>query len=289
MKQLRLFLALQLLPFMLMINPTFGGQSPEPETPQYSLHRSEIITDLAVIASLWLAQELIPLNMDSQRLFPDEVNRLDRSIRDKWHTRSDNFFNGGLGSSYTFITTGVVITGLDLIEGTSLPRAGNQLFIFLNGALANKYLTRSFKYAFSRRRPLLEFADAADKEELNAIDKNHASFYSGHASTASFSAAFLRRRISQTLERRGHAGVKSGYQWLTGITLYGGAAYVAYSRIQIDKHYFTDVVVGMIMGSLFEEIYHRLNQKHWDSYPSWRLAPQVRSGSFQLCFEKSFS
>ena len=248
-----------------------------------------MITDLSITAVLGLTQALIPLNYDSQRLFPDEVNSLDRSIRDKWHTKSDNFFDGGLGSSYTFITTGVVVTGLNLVEGTSLQKTGNQLFIFLNGALANKYLTSSFKHAFSRRRPLLEFADTADKAELSAKHKNHESFYSGHASTASFSAAFLRRRISQSLQRCEHTGIKSGYQWLTGITLYSGAAYVAYSRIQIDKHYFTDVVTGMIMGTLFEEIYYRFNQKHWNSYSSWRLKPQARSGSFQLCFEKSFS
>ena len=283
-----LTLASYLILFMAFTASASDNWISEQSTEQYSLPPSVLITDLTITTSLGLTQLLIPLNKDSQRLFPDEVNSLDRSMRDKWHTKSDNFLNGTVGSLYTPVSAGVAIVGLNLFEGASLQKAGNQLFIFVNGALANKFLTRSVKYTFSRRRPLLEFADAADKAELDARDKNHESFYSGHASTAAFPAAFLRRRISQSLKRHGHAGIRSGYQWLTTASLYSWAAYVGYSRVQIDKHYFTDVAVGMIMGLLFEETYYRFNEKHWGSYSSWRLAPQVSSETFQLCLSKSF-
>lgn len=286
MRQLRLFWVSYLLLFMVFAGSAFGNWDPEQATAQYSLPRSTLMTDLAITATLGLTQALIPVNQDSQRLFPDEVNGLDKSMRDRWHTESDNFLDGTMSSLYAPLTTSVVMTGLNLVEGTSLQRTGNQLIIFASGALANKFLTKSFKRTFSRRRPLLEFADAADQTELSAKDENHESFYSGHASTASFSAAFLRRRISQSLERHGHAGVRSGYQWLTGIALYSGAAYVGYSRIQIDKHYFTDVVTGMVMGLLFEEIYYRFNQKHWNFPVSWHLTPQATPESLQLCFAK---
>ncbi len=271
MKQLRLLLVICLTLFLALTNLALGDQHPASGRSEYLLSHSEILMDLAVTASLGLTQVLIPLGKNSQRLFPDEVNSLDRSMRDRWHTRSDNFLDGTIGALYTPAATGAIITVLNLAERVSTQKTGSELLIFANGAFANKFLTKSFKRAFSRRRPELDFGNEADKIELGKKDSAHESFYSGHASTAFFSAAFLRRRISQSLALHGHSGIGSGYQWLTAIGLYGWAAYVGYSRIQIDKHYFTDVVAGMVMGLVFEEIYHRLNREHWDSYYSRSL------------------
>ncbi len=266
MKQLRFLLVICLTLFTTLTNVALGDQSLAPGRSEYLLSHSEIFMDLAVTASLGLTQLLIPLDKDSQRLFPDQVNRLDRSMRDRWHTKSDNFLDGTAGALYTPAAAGAVITVLNLAERAPASKTGSELLIFANGALANKFLTRSSKRAFSRRRPELDFADEADKIDLERKDSAHESFYSGHASTAFFSAAFLHRRISQSLALHGHSGIGSGYQWITTIGLYGWAAYVGYSRVQIDKHYFTDVVAGMVVGLLFEGIYHRLNREHWDSY-----------------------
>jgi membrane-associated phospholipid phosphatase len=287
MKQLRLLPVVCLTLFTALTNVTLGHQHPAPERSEYLLSRSEILTDLAVTASLGLTQVLIPLDKDSQRLFPDEVNSLDRSMRDRWHTRSDNFLDGSIGALYTPAAIGAIITVLNLAERASTQKTGSELLIFANGAFANKFLTKSFKRAFSRRRPELDFANEADKIELEEEDSAHESFYSGHASTAFFSAAFLRRRMSQSLAQRGHSGIGSGYQWLTVTVLYSWAAYVGYSRVQIDKHYFTDVAAGMVMGLVFEEIYHQLNRGYWNSYSSWRPTLQVDSGTLQLCLVKN--
>ena len=269
------------------IATSIGNRTSGPTPLRYSPHRSEFITDFAITTALGVTHALIPLNRDSQRLFPDEVNGLDKWIRDRLHTKSDNFLNDG-GALYTPFAAAILITGLNLIEDASRQKTASELLIFANGALANGFLTRSFKHTFSRRRPILEFANATDKAKLNAETTNHKSFYSGHAATAFYSTAFLRRRISQSLARHGHAGVKSGYQWLTNITLYSCAAYVGYSRLEIDKHYLTDVVVGSVMGLLFEDIYYRFNQRHWNSQVPWRLTPQVTPESFQLHFAKRF-
>jgi membrane-associated phospholipid phosphatase len=266
MKQLPLLPTIYFTLFAALANLALGDQHPVPGRSEYLLSHSEILMDVAVTASLGLTQVLIPLDKDSQRLFPDEVSSLDRSMRDRWHTQSDNFFDGTIGALYTPAATGAIITVLNLAERASTQKTGSELLIFANGAFANKFLTRSFKRAFSRRRPELDFANEADKIELEKKDSAHESFYSGHASTAFFSAAFLRRRISQSLAEHGHSGIGSGYKWLTTIGLYSWAAYVGYSRIQIDKHYFTDVMAGMVMGLVFEEIYYRLNRKHWNSY-----------------------
>ena len=270
-----------------VIATSIGNLNSAPTPSQYSLHRSELITDFAITATLGLTHVLIPLDRDSQRLFPDEANSLDKWIRDRLHTKSDNFLNDN-GSLYTPFAAAILMTGLNLIEDASFQKTGSDLLIFANGALANGFLTQSFKRAFSRRRPIFEFADAANKAALNIKETNHKSFYSGHTATAFYSTAFLRRRISQSLTQNGHSGIKSGYQWLTGVTLYSWAAYVGYSRIEIDKHYLTDVVMGSVMGMLFEEIYYRFNQKYWNSHPSWHLTSHATQESFQFHFAKLF-
>ena len=289
MKQLRFSLVSCFLLFVASATFTFGNENSNPPPPHYSLPRSALIADLALTAFLRSIQSLVPLNEASQRLFPDDVNSLDRSVRDKWHTKSDNFLNGSTGSFYTPFVAGTVLAGLNLAEDTPLPAVGSELFIFVNGGLANKFLTKIFKRAFSRRRPVLEFADPADQSLLEEDENNYEAFYSGHTSIAFYSAAFLRRRISGSLARRGHVGVKSGYQWLTGVTLYSWAAYVGYSRIEIDKHYFTDVATGAVMGLLFEEAYYRLNRSHWNSQESWHLAPRAKRNSVQIHLAKPLS
>ena len=255
---------------------------------QYAPHRSELIRDFTLTGVLGLSQLLIPLNWESQRLFPDDLNDLDESIRNSWHTKTDNFLDGNMGALSTPFAVAAVITGLNWREGRPWRQTGTELLIFTNGAFANGFLTKSFKNGFSRRRPILEFASAADRAELDVKAANHKSFYSGHTSTAFYSAAFLRRRISQSLAQHGHTGIGSGYQWLTGITLYGWASYVGYSRIEIDQHYFTDVMVGALMGVLFEEVYYRFNLKHWNSDASWRLTSQVSPEKVQLQFAMRF-
>ncbi|MCZ6676173.1 MAG: phosphatase PAP2 family protein [Candidatus Poribacteria bacterium] len=283
-------LVLSLVIAVVFIQPGVGSAETTDalDNSQYTPHRSELIRDFAITGTLGLTQLLIPLNWESQRLFPDDVNNLDESIRDARHAKSDNFLNGSGGSLSTPLAVAAIITGLNWSEDRPWRQTGTELLIFANGGIANGFLTQSVKRGFSRRRPILEFASPTDRAELDAKATNHKSFYSGHTSTAFYSASFLRRRISQSLARHGHTGIRSGYQWLTGIALYGWASYVGYSRIEIDKHYFSDVVAGALMGVLFEEVYYRFNSKHWNTHAAWTLTPQVTSESIGVYFAKRF-
>ena len=78
---------------------------------QYVLHRSELIRDFTFTGMLGLTQLLIPLNWESQRLFPDDLNDLDESIRNSWHTKTDNFLDGNMGALSTPFAVAAVITG----------------------------------------------------------------------------------------------------------------------------------------------------------------------------------
>lgn len=91
----------------------FGDKDLESTPAPYSLHHSEIIMNIAITAALGLTQALIPTNLDSQRLFSDNVSSIDKSIHDEWYTKSDNFLDGGGGSFYTPLVFAVIMTGLN--------------------------------------------------------------------------------------------------------------------------------------------------------------------------------
>lgn len=112
-------------------------------------------------------------------------------------------------------------------------------------------LTDLMKNVVGRERPQLEFVDEiAEEDDLSTerieeiVDKedNRRSFPSGHASGAFAYASYLERAIARRVGMRGpaRAAVLAG--------LYGYAGYIAWSRIENDKHYLTDVIAGAALG-----------------------------------------
>ena len=90
-------------------------------------------------------------------------------------------------------------------------------------------ITHGLKYAVDRKRP----------------DGGNYSFPSGHTSAAFSGASFLGRR----------------YGWKCGVPAYVAASYVGWSRVECDKHYWEDVIVGAFLGisitCLFTKPYRR--------------------------------
>jgi hypothetical protein len=112
-------------------------------------------------------------------------------------------------------------------------------FLFYKAFVYSRTLTEFVKNFTNRRRP-------------NGEDNR--SFFSGHASMTFTASAFLYREIADYLN-----GLPLAYKdpflcttlktaAFTG--LYGWAAYVGYSRIYDNKHYFSDVLVGAAVGTL---------------------------------------
>ncbi len=97
---------------------------------------------------------------------------------------------------------------------------------------------QAFKFTSARQRPFVHFADPARAHETD----DNMSFISGHAALA-FSIATSAGMVAH----------RRGYQlepviWAVGFTLAGSTAYL---RIAADKHYFTDVLAGSVVGSAF--------------------------------------
>jgi hypothetical protein len=118
---------------------------------------------------------------------------------------------------------------------------------FLKSFLLNFGTTVALKRIVGRERP-----DGSD----------HRSFPSGHTSAAFQGASFLHLR----------------YGWVYGIAGYGGATFVAFSRVHAERHHVGDVLVGAGVGFfsslLFTERFDGLQANA--SYEYGRLGFQAR-------------
>ncbi len=85
------------------------------------------------------------------------------------------------------------------------------------------------------------------------------SFPSGHTSKAFMGAAFIHQR----------------YGWEYGIPAYAAASYVAYSRVQADKHFVEDVVAGAAIG-IFSSFYFT------KPYKGFEMMPLVGNGVYGI-------
>lgn len=97
---------------------------------------------------------------------------------------------------------------------------------------------QTFKFTSARQRPFVHFADPSRAHETD----DNMSFISGH-SALPFSVATAAGMVAH----------RRGYQlepviWAVGFTLAGSTAYL---RIAADKHYFTDVLAGSVVGTAF--------------------------------------
>jgi hypothetical protein len=100
------------------------------------------------------------------------------------------------------------------------------------------------KFAFARERPFVHFlprAPAAVRELTASPSDDNLSFFSGHTTFA-----FVLATSSGTVASlRGYR--LAPVVWASGVTM---ATSVAYLRIAADKHYFSDVMTGAVVGSL---------------------------------------
>jgi membrane-associated phospholipid phosphatase len=160
----------------------------------------------------------------------------------------------GLGKGY-LIVSAVLFAGLRAgaawVRDPALARrlalnAYRALFVFLVVAVSG-ILADILKIVFGRARPKLLFPDDVYGFTWGAMQADHWSLPSGHATTvAALATAF-------------------SLLWPRGIPAYWLAALlVMASRIVLDQHYLSDVMIGAALGALVAWVI-------WRSFP--RLSP----------------
>ena len=171
---------------------------------------------------------------------------------------------------------GAVILMQNLLsDGPVWRNTAYEVAVFGTGFMTELGVRLAVKSSFARRRPFLEFASPQDATTLNANSKNHLSFYSGHTSTAFYTAAYADQRIGDLLKARS----LGRYRLMSIIPLYGWASYMAFSRVQIDKHYFTDVAAGGLVGTAWGIWHYRY---HHSTREGWAILPFLGKTRFGL-------
>jgi membrane-associated phospholipid phosphatase len=121
----------------------------------------------------------------------------------------------------------------------------NASLIHAEALSINLALNGLMKYAVRRPRPYTYNPERAIRERYDCSRTTDAclSFYSGHSSTA-FAAAF-----SGVLLTNETVAMSAGYRALWWGVMLGGASATAQLRVRAGKHFYSDVVVGALVGS----------------------------------------
>jgi membrane-associated phospholipid phosphatase len=183
----------------------------------------------SVLLSLW------PVDT-SERWSSEFFGHMDESVK-------DNFSERASALSDTTLVTAMLAPALLQLPGGWNGDTGRQLLLYGQAVGASVFLQSFTKRLVQRPRPYNYHRDQRVAEFARGVGKDsHASFYSGHASTA-FAAAVAGSYLfaSSSGDREINALV-----WLFEMTLAGATANL---RVRAGRHFYSDVVTGAVVGS----------------------------------------
>ena len=173
-----------------------------------------------------------------------------------------NFLDDDMGGAYTPLAAGVVLSAIDLAwaRADTEQETIQDLFLFLSGITATKGVTDIAKGIVRRSRPYMTLAPI-DQLEPRGVRSDRTSFFSGHASAAFFSAAYLNLRLRSIMRIELSPAEYHDWRWAPPTVLFGWASFVGLSRIHAYKHYPSDVLIGAAAGYLIAELFYSLGER----------------------------
>ena len=158
-------------------------------------------------------------------------NKFDSNIRNIIHWNTTN--NVYAENFSDLLLYGVFVGGIPL---TSLYMKNYNLFLINLEILSiNGLVTNFVKYASNRQRPDSFY------NTKNSDNESYKSFFSGHTSTAFALGTSTAKMLTK------YTDFDQRSIWIGTLGL---ASATGYFRMAADKHYFTDVLTGAIVGSL---------------------------------------
>ena len=215
--------------------------------PAQAEEKTDIVTywglDAALIAvsgATWLTMELSKSSMAPATCIWCERNVMDDTITDALSWEQPQY--AAKTADYVdFIGIPVLTLGaLALSSGLEGRIEGypSDLILMLETFTISSMFNQFIKFAVGRERP---YVSRGNSGIYNKPDDDNLSFYSGHTNMA-FAFVVSAGTIAHI---RGYAA--EPYIWGFGIPI---ALFVAYARVAAQKHYFSDVLVGALVGSL---------------------------------------
>ena len=157
-------------------------------------------------------------------------NKFDSSLRNILHWNATN--NVYAENFSDLLLYGVFVGGIPL---TSFYMKNYNLFLINIEILSiNGLVTNFVKYATNRQRPYSFY------DPNNSDNESYKSFFSGHTSTAFALGTSTAKMLAK------YTDINQRSIWIGTLGL---ATATGYFRIAADKHYFTDVLTGAIVGS----------------------------------------
>lgn len=259
----------------------FAGHDARAQEPRVRRLAYNERIDLAITAtaSVWfVASEMLKSQLVPEKCRwcyrtktgDDALNRVDFSIRRAllWN---DPSLAGSISSWIAFVGMPALSIGGTMgiaAHDANLSGAPSDLLITTEATMLAVDLNQLVKFAFARERPFVHFLPRAPDGALARTESpsdDNLSFYSGHTNLA-FALA----------TSTGTVALMRNYR-LAPVILGAGLASaftVGYLRIAADKHYFSDVMVGAVVGSLVGTLVPLLFHRPSDAQPATRSMPQ---------------
>lgn len=220
-----------------------------------------------VFATEYVKDDLAPRRCvwcDSDASGRDTLNPVDRGMRDlvRWK-------NGRparqLSDTLAFVIAPA--TSVGTLLGASVDAGVERGFpidmlVMLEAVSLSQLLNQTLKLSLGRERPFVHALPDEEKAKQPQRSDNNLSFYSGHTSIT-FAIAAASGTIASLRDYRSSAAV-----WGSLVPM---AALTGYFRMAGDRHYFTDVLTGAVLGSavgvLVPLAFHGRSGKMADTLP----------------------
>jgi membrane-associated phospholipid phosphatase len=227
-----------------------AGDAAKPGAPGTEL-RYDLKLDLGITlgaTAFWVSFELLSPVLatschwcDRNPDGSDSLNGFDRGVRKalRWNdTKSADIlstvFSFGLAP-----LAGLGVGALIAAHDQRLTEIPEDILIVAESAMLTLDLTQIAKFSISRERPNVHARTPAERIARRASSDN-LSFFSGHTSLA-----FALATSAGTIASMRHYRL-APLMWIAGLTL---ATISGYLRIAADRHYATDVLTGVAVGS----------------------------------------
>jgi len=213
------------------------------------------------VATGYLGYRVFQIDVDDRSRIrgplPKELS-LQKILGGEYRPGKTNFLDSEFGSALTPLIMGTIVVTANLtwpIED-SKKDAGQDLTLFISGLIANKGVTDLTKGLIRRPRPFSWMADSSHVRSEKSYKYLRTSFFSGHSSSAFYSASFANLRLRSIMKQRLSPSEYRSWRWAPPVALFSWATMVAWSRIHAYKHYPSDVAVGALVGYLVSELFY---------------------------------
>lgn len=202
--------------------------------------------------------QLIPVSKsDSADYMGYRANSIDRWWRARVHGGEgyhSNIIDHRVGSFVAPVAGGMTMALIDI----NRREFSRDIPLFIAGAVTTGAVTTAVKRVVRRPRPYAQDGGVLPPGREASESYHTESFFSGHSSQAFFAAGFVNNRLRRHMRQEWRREEYRSWRWASPVIAFGWASFVGWSRMHADKHHFTDVATGALVGYAISEVYYRL-------------------------------